>query len=193
MIPRLLTKAPDLIGRLGRYVASDPAAVANARRSMLHEARERRQRDRLAPGSRPDAADGPGGVLEAIEPEQCWQLLATQPIGRLSFTAHSGVPVIVVVNYAVDGQTVVLRTGRGPKLQAAARGELVAFEADDIDPATRTGWSVVVLGKAQVAADPASRRRLAGLGLAPWAAGPRDDYVVIAPRNVAGRRLCPPE
>ena len=169
-------------------LVSDPGAVANARRSALHDAHEHRQRVQLAPGTPPDH-DQDGQALELLEPEQCWQLLASQPFGRLAFTAHSGVPTIVVVNHAVDGQTVVLRSGRGPKLSAASRGDRVAFEADAIDAETRTGWSVVVLGDARVVTDPAVRRSLSQLDLEPWAAGPRDDYIVITPRNIAGRWL----
>ena len=190
MVPRPLKMAPDLLVRLGRYVSSDPAAVANARRSTEADAKGRRQRTQLAPGAQPG---DPGQVLEAIEPWQCWDLLTTQPFGRLSFTGHSGVPVIVLVNYVVDGETVVLRSGRGPKLNAASRGDLVAFEADEIDVVGRTGWSVVVIGQAHVVNDAAERRRLSALDLRPWVAGPRDDYIVITPRNVAGRWLRAPK
>lgn len=186
MIQRLLAAAPEALTRAARRVASDSTAVANAGQSVLKQARHRQDRERLAPGAR---SDGPGHVLEAIEPERCWELLATQPLGRLSFTAHSGVPVIVPVNFAVDDRTIVLRSGHGPKLTAAARRDLVAFEVDDIDIGSRTGWSVVVIGQASLVTESSQRRRLDALGLQPWASGPREDYVVITPRNVAGRRL----
>src|SRR5206468_4082261 len=119
------------------------------------------QRDRLAPGAH---VDGPGQALDALAPEECWRLLGTQQIDRLSFSAQGGLPVIVPVNFTVDGETVVFRTGRGPKLTAATRGELVAFEADEIDVPSRTGWSVVVIGQARVVEDVDERRRLDGLG-----------------------------
>lgn len=170
-------------------LAADRGAVTNARRAMLHDAQLHEQRQRLAPGTTRGRLDEPGQTLQVIEPEQCWELLDGQPIGRLSFTAHSGVPVIVLVNYVVDRKTIVLRSGRGPKHSAAARGEVVAFEADDIDKVSRSGWSVVVVGDARLVTDPGERRRLSVLGLQPWASGPRDDYIVITPRNVAGRWL----
>jgi len=170
-------------------LAADRGAVTNARRALLFAAQLHEQRRRLAPGATPGPLDEPGQMLQVIEPDQCWELLEGQPVGRLSFTAHSGVPVIVLVNYVVDRKTIVLRTGRGPKHSAAASGEVVAFETDDIDTVSRSGWSVVVVGDARVVTDPGERRRLSVLGLQPWASGPRDDYVVITPRNVAGRWL----
>jgi uncharacterized protein len=175
MLPRILATTPRVLARVGRLVGSDVTAIANAGRAVLREEQDRQQRARVAPGAR---SEDPGQ-----------HLLATQPFGRLSFTAHSGVPVIVPVNFAVDGKTLVLRSGRGPKLDAATRGDFVAFEADEIDVANRTGWSVVVIGQAGLATGAAERRRLSGIGLDPWVTGPRDTYVVITPRNIAGRWL----
>lgn len=166
------------------------SAIVNAGRAVLRETEHWEQRDRLAPGARPD---GPGQAIDAIAPPECWELLATQQIGRVSFTAQGGLPVIVPVNFAVDDETIVFRTGRGPKLTAAKRGEVVAFEADSIDVGTRTGWSVVVIGRAEVVTDDADRRRLDTLGLRPWVAGPREEYVVVTPRNVAGRLVRAPQ
>jgi len=189
MVPRPLKMAPDLLVRLGRYVSSDPAAVANARRSTEADAKGRRQRTQLAPGAQPG---DPGQVLEAIEPWQCWDLLTTQPFGRLSFTGHSGVPVIVLVNYVIDGETVVLRSGRGPKLNAASRGDLVAFEADEIDVATRTGWSVLGVGEAYEVTDPRRLTSLRARMPEPWAAPARDGHTIAVPlQRLTGRKLCP--
>ena len=164
------------------------SAVANAGRAVLQETERWEQRDHLAPGARPS---GPGQLLDAIAPDECWELLASQQIGRLAFSAQGGLPVVLPVNYLVDDQTVVFRTGRGPKLTAAARREVVAFEVDQIDVETHTGWSVVVIGQAALVTMPGERARVEALGLRPWVAGPRDEYVVIAPRNVAGRFLHP--
>jgi nitroimidazol reductase NimA-like FMN-containing flavoprotein (pyridoxamine 5'-phosphate oxidase superfamily) len=164
------------------------SAVANAGWAVIRETEHWQQRDHLAPGAHPA---GPGQLLDAIASKECWNLLAGQQIGRLSFTAQGGLPVIVPVNFVADDRTIVFRTGRGPKLTAAARLEVVAFEADQIDIETRTGWSVVVIGQAALVTDWSERQRLDSLGLHPWVAGPRDEYVVITPRNVAGRFIRP--
>ena len=50
----------------------------------------------------------------------------------------------------MDSQAPVFRhTARGSKLSAAQDQDRVAFEADEYDPRTRSGWSVLVTGRAQ--------------------------------------------
>jgi uncharacterized protein len=80
--------------------------------------------------------------------EVCLRLLESVPVGRVSFYADGEV-VTLPVNHAVDGQDVVFRTDRGSKLSAAGRQDHVAFEADDYDPRTRTGWNVLVKGRTE--------------------------------------------
>ena len=65
---------------------------------------------------------------------------------------------------------------------AAARssdGVVVAYEADSIDPQTRTGWSVVVTGRAYTIADPDQVSRYEQL-LHPWV-NHADTVVAIEP------------
>lgn len=69
-------------------------------------------------------------------------------MGRIGFTQRA-LPVIRPVNHVVDGDAVVLRTHGGSALpHNAAVDQVVVCEADQIDPQTRTGWSVVVTGPA---------------------------------------------
>jgi hypothetical protein len=126
-----------------------------------------------------------GGDLVRLTAEECWELLTSRAVGRLAYVARQGVPDVVPVNYVVDGRTIVVRTGPGPKLQAAQRREVVAFEVDVIDEETHTGWSVVVHGRAEELPRQQSRHPEP----APWANGPRLHTVRITARHVAGRRL----
>jgi len=64
----------------------------------------------------------------------------------------------------------------------------VAFEADAIDPFNRIGWSVVVVGGARLVRDDAQLGHYRKL-LQPWAAGPKDDVIVIQADMVTGIRL----
>ena len=61
----------------------------------------------------------------------------------------------------------------GTKLSAATNNAVVAFEADEIDPATRSGWSAAVIGVAAEVTSPAELRRARNLRLtrAPAAQG----------------------
>jgi uncharacterized protein len=73
------------------------------------------------------------------------------------------------VNHGVDGQDVVFRTARGAKLSAAQAQNPVAFEADGYDPEARSGWSVLVNGRAEAVYEDAEVQRLGRLGLHPRA------------------------
>ena len=126
--------------------------------------------------------------LEILHLGDCFGLLKSVPVGRVGFMARGEV-VILPVNFAVDGQDVVFAAGAGSKLCSIEVGHYVGFEADAYDTATRTGWSVVVNGLAEVVADEDEAARLDALGLSPW--GTEDSrrvWVRIRPSSINGRR-----
>jgi hypothetical protein len=53
----------------------------------------------------------------------------------------------------------------------------------------RTGWSVVVRGRAQDIVDPSELEELYQTPLLPWAPGDRSQYVRITPDPVTVRRI----
>jgi nucleotide-binding universal stress UspA family protein/nitroimidazol reductase NimA-like FMN-containing flavoprotein (pyridoxamine 5'-phosphate oxidase superfamily) len=125
--------------------------------------------------------------LEALPLEVCLRLLESVPVGRFSLCTDGEV-VTLPVNHVMDGQDVVFRTDRGSKLSAADRRDHVAFEADDYDPRTRTGWSVLVKGRAEVVREESEIQRLSRLGLYPWVtAVDRPYWIRIRPTSVTGR------
>jgi nitroimidazol reductase NimA-like FMN-containing flavoprotein (pyridoxamine 5'-phosphate oxidase superfamily) len=105
--------------------------------------------------------------LEILPFDVCLRLLASVSVGRVGFFAD-GEMVILPVNHVVDGQDLVFRTARGSKLSAAEGRNLVTFEADEYDEQTRSGWSVVVTGRAEVIYEDAEIERLSQFGLHPW-------------------------
>jgi len=126
--------------------------------------------------------------LEPLPRGACLRLLESVPVGRVSFYTDGEV-VTLPVNHVVDGQDMVFRTNRGSKLSAAARQDHVAFEADDYDPRTRTGWSVLVKGRAEVVHEDSEIQRLSHLGLYPWVtAVDRPFWIRIRPTSVTGRQ-----
>ncbi len=126
--------------------------------------------------------------LEILPFDVCLQLLATVPVGRVSFLADGEI-VVLPVNHVLDGQDPVFRTARGSKLSAAEGQDLVAFEADSYDERTQSGWSVLVNGRAQAIYDEAEIRRLSRLGLHPWVtAVDRPFWVRIRPTSISGRQ-----
>jgi uncharacterized protein len=127
--------------------------------------------------------------LETLTFDACLRLLASVPLGRVGFFADGEI-VILPVNHAMDGQDVVFRTAHGSKLTAAEEQDLVAFEADHYDEQTRSGWSVLVTGRAAMVYEEAVIRRLDRLGLRPWAAAvERPFWIRIRPTSVTGRRI----
>src|ERR1035437_5311140 len=109
------------------------------------------------------------------------RLLASHSFGRLAVSMGEGAPVIRPVNYVFDepSQSVMFRTALGSKFHALLRSADAAFEIDGIDETSRTGWSVIVRGGTDEVTDPSEVRRLDGLGLEPWAPGPKAHWVHI--------------
>lgn len=130
--------------------------------------------------------------LETLPFDACLDLLGSVPLGRLAFYAD-GELVVLPVNHVLDGQDIVFRVALGSTLTTAEQQDLVAFEADDYDPRARTGWSVLVTGRATVVYDEAESQRLGRLGLEPWVRGvPHPFWIRIIPTSVSGRRTPEP-
>ncbi|GAA4147367.1 MULTISPECIES: pyridoxamine 5'-phosphate oxidase family protein [Actinomadura] len=140
---------------------------------------------------RHDTTDARCG-LQVIGTRECLDLMRSVPIGRIVFTDRA-LPAIQPVNFVLDADdSVIIRTVPGSKLAAATRGAIVAFEADDFDEASRTGWSVTLIGPARAVTSPAERDRLARLPLTPWSPGMRDHFIRVTARQVSGRRIVRP-
>ena len=125
--------------------------------------------------------------LELLTDEQALQLLAGGEVGRVGITIGS-LPAIFPVNYRLIDGAIVFRTAPGSKLSAATEGAVVAFEVDDYQLADRSGWSVLVVGRAEVVDDELAVK-LAAVHLEPLVDGPRTAIVRIAPTFLSGRRL----
>lgn len=124
--------------------------------------------------------------LEILSEDECWRLLATQPIGRVGVSLGA-LPAIFPVNFVVDDNQVLFRTGEGVKLKAALNHTVVAFEVDQADTDTRSGWSVLVVGVADVV--PPGEPNAAPIDPDTWVAGERDHLVRIRPEVLTGRRI----
>ena len=144
-------------------------------------------RIQLPPITRPKQA------VELTEAE-CWPLLESVSVGRVVFTQRA-MPAIRPVNHVVDGRTIIIRTHLGAAIASRAsdgrsepQGSVVCYEADELDPARRTGWSVIVTGMARLVTDPAAAGRYAA-AVEPWIAGDLNQVVAIEPQFVSGMRL----
>jgi len=127
--------------------------------------------------------------LEKLDRAECLQLLGTTTLGRLGLTSGA-LPRVLPVNFRRVGDRIVIRTGAGSKLEAAARNAVVAFETDDFDRHDHTGWSVLVTGIAcpldQEGLDETEQAEL--MRQAPPGDG---QVVVISTGLMSGRRIVP--
>ncbi|HEX2027587.1 MAG TPA: pyridoxamine 5'-phosphate oxidase family protein [Nitriliruptorales bacterium] len=124
--------------------------------------------------------------VELLDRDQCLRLLARGYTGRVGLVVD-GEPRVLPVNYVMDGQRVVFRTGDGLKLDAARRGDVVTFEVDAVNEDWHAGWSVLAVGRAGEVTDPQEQARLQRLPLRPWAPGRREHWVVVDLSDVSGR------
>jgi uncharacterized protein len=127
------------------------------------------------------------GGTEIISYEECRELLRHESVGRLGVVVD-GRPEIFPVNYGLDGDGIVFRSNRGRKLTGALLGDVV-FEVDSIDVESRSGWSVIVHGRAHDISQfdgPALSAQLE----TPWT-GTKEALVRISAESVTGRRVTP--
>lgn len=122
--------------------------------------------------------------------EQALRQLASVSVGRVGFTSRA-LPALRPVTHLVDRGHVIIRSHEGSAIVNAAsaeRGVVVAYEADDIDVESRTGWSVLIVGLARLIDDPheAARYRRELPPLVPGEAG---SVIRIYPELVSGFEL----
>jgi|SRR5579884_2360929 len=129
--------------------------------------------------------------MEIMDREECLRLLAGHSFGRLAVNLRSEIPIIRPVNYVFDERTesILFRTDSGAKFRGVILSPKAAFEIDGIDPARRTGWSVIVTGSVERVTNFHELERFGRLGLDPWAPGERPNWVRIRVWRISGRRI----
>lgn len=125
---------------------------------------------------------------QALDAEECWRRLEGGSVARLGVIVGKH-PDIFPVNYRVRGREVLIRTAPGTKLAAAVLGGRVALEIDAVDHDQRSGWSVVVHGRAEELESLEALQAAERTGLAPWAVGVRDRWIRVVPEHLTGRAI----
>lgn len=127
---------------------------------------------------------------QRLDREQSLELLRSVGVGRAAWADQDGRVVVVPVGFTVLEDAVLFRTAEGDKLAAVRRGTHFAFEADEVEPALRTGWSVLVHGTPEIVSDSAEHERLGRLLPSPWdRSAPKPYLVLLRIDEVSGRRL----
>jgi nitroimidazol reductase NimA-like FMN-containing flavoprotein (pyridoxamine 5'-phosphate oxidase superfamily) len=133
----------------------------------------------------------PPDNAQKLDEVKAMRLLATAAYGRVVFTRNA-LPAIRPVNHLVDDGTIIIRTRLTTAISAAVRSAtalIVAYEADSFDDESRTGWSVVVTGRAHAVSDADQISRYEKL-LHPWV-NRADNVLAIEPDIVTGFRVNP--
>ncbi len=124
--------------------------------------------------------------IEILDSDECRRLLAENEIGRMAVVIGA-MPMILPVNYALDGDAIVCRTMPGSRLDVG-QGH-ACFEVDSFDRARRSGWSVLVTGHLEEVNwyQASDMRRITALDVEPWARGDRPMWLRLRPSFITGR------
>ena len=125
-----------------------------------------------------------------LTPEACTRLLAAEEVGRNAFAGDDGYPVVLPVNYRLDGAFIVFRTAEGLKLERVPLRR-VTFEVDRLDPSMRTAWSLLVCGHAMEVTTALGEpyESLRSAPLASWVPGSKDHWVAVKIESITGRQI----
>jgi len=140
-----------------------------------------------APGMDHDASVAAQDEFTRLDRAESFRLLAGVQLGWLIF-ASSALPVVRPMNFALVDGLIVLRTATAT-VARKVHDMIVAFEADHLDPATCSGWSVTVTGRAALVTDPSTITRYQAVPLMPWEPRVRDQFVTITTELVEGLRV----
>jgi uncharacterized protein len=128
--------------------------------------------------------------LSTLTVDECRDLLVTHRprLGRLAFVADDW-PLVLPMNYALDGDVVYFRTAAGRKLFAASRRPRVTFQVDHVDEVWEDGWSLLAFGWLRMVEDPGELARVRHLPLRPWAGGDKPHFLALDIDSLSGRRI----
>jgi len=121
--------------------------------------------------------------LVVLDRDECLTLLQLEAVGRIATASGDDAPVVLPVNYVLDGESPVFRTDEHSVIHAL--GEVaISLEIDRFDWFRHIGWSVLVTGVAEDATGQVDES-----WIDTWAPGERHSVVRIRVDEIAGRRI----
>ena len=127
--------------------------------------------------------------IEVLDRDACTRLLHASELGRLAVVL-GGAPEIFPVNFRLDGDRIIIRSGDGSKVRAVGHTK-ACFEIDGIDRVNKTGWSVIAKGRLEELDqyDATSFSKAVATGVEPWAGGDRPHVLCLHIEHLSGRRV----
>ena len=129
-----------------------------------------------------------GTSLIELDRQECLELLAAKSVGRLAYVVDNGARILPF-NYVLAEDYVIFRTVPDGEIYHHALSSISAFEVDETDEFFESGWSVVVVGRLELASEEDFARMLYGKLPEPWAGGSRYMFVRLRCEHVSGRRV----
>lgn len=128
------------------------------------------------------------GTLKVLSREDCMELLNQCSVGRVAWNEPEG-PIVLPVNYVMDGPTVMFRTAIDTALARTLHLGFASFQIDEHDDFTQSGWSVLARGV--VSCVDANETTDNASAVTPWVRGERHFLMRITPLTLSGRRVVP--
>jgi hypothetical protein len=125
-------------------------------------------------------------VVTSLSTAECERLLRRGRFGRLVLMSPLG-PEIVPVNYAVQGDEIVVRVSAASTVARHGTGEVV-FEVDRVDEERWHGWSVIARGRGTVG-EALTDDVAVGERVRPWVEGDRPYELRLTWTELTGRRV----
>lgn len=126
--------------------------------------------------------------FEPLSRQDVADLLRTHEVGRIGWNSSQG-PVILPVAYAFDRNRLAFRTAAHGLLSELVDPTDTAFQVDEFDVETATGWSVLVRATSVRVTQPDEVAHWLSRLPAPWAPGPRDIVIQLDPVQLSGRTI----
>lgn len=141
-----------------------------------------------------DVQGAAAAITQLLDEAECLRLIAAGGVGRIGYTGRFG-PTILPVNFVLYEQAIVFRTGQHSPMGEDLRTGIadaeykVAFEVDEIVPASREGWSILIQGSAHHVEAGSELAAVRQSGVQAWPGGEKDLFIRIAPDRITGRRI----
>jgi len=130
----------------------------------------------------------PGTAPIELDREECLELLAAKSMGRIAYAADDGASILPA-NYVLAHDSIIFRTVPDGPIFHEALNSVCAFEIDETDEFFESGWSVVAVGRLELATGDDFGHMKYGKLPEPWAAGSRYMFVRLPCTQVSGRRV----
>ena len=132
----------------------------------------------------------PVATLETLDTDTCWDLLSDQHLGRIG-CVRGGTALVLPVNARLHKGCVYYRTHTSALVAPHGSSEELCFEVDGRSDRHRLGWSVLLVGTAEII-DVADYPEVAA-EVDSWAVGADGVVVRLQPHSISGRQVVRPD